>query len=98
MAKPVFIGDEVTAAGFRLAGLSVDTPPPAETVEVLKQIHGTADLVVLGAEHAEALPADRLDTALRDADMLLVVVPDINQQFVPVDMEIRIRSLLGIET
>ena len=56
------------------------------------------DVDELGAEHAEALPADRLDTALRDADMLLVVVPDINQQFVPVDMEIRIRRLLGIET
>ena len=93
---PVFIGDEVTAAGFRLAGLSTEAVAPVESGKALAR--AAAEFVLLGAEHAEAMAPGELDAALRDSDTLLAVIPDINGSHAPVDMEARIRGLLGIET
>ena len=98
MAKPVFIGDEATAAGFRLAGLSSEAPSGDETGEAFRRARREASLVVVSARTARGLPVVELDDALRDADALLAVVPDINATHMPEDMEARIRGLLGIES
>ncbi|MCG6858385.1 MAG: hypothetical protein LJE67_09990 [Salaquimonas sp.] len=98
MAKPVFIGDEVTAAGFRLAGLASETPPADGVDLALERARGEADLVLISAESAEALPQAKLNQALRMTETLMVIIPDINGEHVPDDMEKHIRGLLGIES
>ena len=98
MAKPVFIGDEATAAGFRLAGFSSEAPSAEETGEALRRARREAGLVVASAHTADVLSGDELDDALRDIDTLLAVVPDINATHMPEDMEARVRELLGIES
>lgn len=97
MAAPVFIGDEVTAAGYRLAGYAVEVPRPGQTAEILARARQSADLVVMTASQAAAVPSRELDEALRALSPLLLVVPDINETLAPPDMEKRIRAMLGIE-
>ena len=37
MTVPIYLGDEVSAAGFRLAGVSVRTPGPGEAARALAE-------------------------------------------------------------
>ncbi|MFW6023656.1 MAG: V-type ATP synthase subunit F, partial [Myxococcota bacterium] len=53
MGRPVFIGDEVTAAGYRLAGLDVRVPPPEDAGEALRAARATAPIVLVTAEVVE---------------------------------------------
>lgn len=79
MTAPVFIGDEWTAAGWRLAGCDVDCPAAsADGVRAaLDRARGAgAPLVLISAEFSGLLSADRL-AALRAAlDPPTLVVGD----------------------
>lgn len=76
MAAPVFIGDELTAAGFRLAGASVRTPPPEAIESALQAALQEATLIVIGAGAAARLPPSMLERALESTDPVVAVVPD----------------------
>jgi vacuolar-type H+-ATPase subunit F/Vma7 len=97
MSAPVFIGDEVTAAGFRLAGCAVEIPRPGQAGETLKRARQSAELVFMTAAEAATVPPRELDQALREPSPLLLIIPDINATREPPEMETRIRALLGIE-
>ena len=57
--RPVFIGDEVTAAGYRLAGLEVRTPPIAEVRAALEQaVAARPPLVLVTMEYIGQLGED----------------------------------------
>jgi vacuolar-type H+-ATPase subunit F/Vma7 len=97
MAAPVFIGDEVTAAGFRLAGCAVEIPQPGQAVEMLARARRSAELILMTASEAATVPSRELDQALRGPLPLLLIIPDIDATREPPDMETRIRALLGID-
>ena len=98
MASPVFIGDEVTAAGFRLAGFETGFPKAGEAGKALARARAQSNLIVMTAACADMVPESDLDEALRALAPLLLVIPDINGNQAPGDMETRVRELLGIET
>ena len=98
MAASVFIGDETTAAGFRLAGFDIMVPSRDETGEALTAALQYADLILIAAACAGDLQNDVRDEALRGKTPLMLVIPDINASVMPPDMEARIRQTLGIET
>ena len=97
MAAPVFIGDETSAAGFRLAGFEIEMPPPGEAGEALARARKQSPLVLITALCARDIPARELDDAMRATAPLLLVVPDINATVEPSGMEASIRQVLGIE-
>jgi vacuolar-type H+-ATPase subunit F/Vma7 len=97
MPAPVFIGDEVTAVGFRLAGASVQVPDRDRVPEVFDHARQEADLVLITAEYARALPAGLLDEALRAIHPLVLVIPDARGKASPPDMVHRMRAALGLE-
>ena len=69
MNEPIFIGDELTGAGFRLAGIRV-VEAAADTVEsVFRRALDDAQLVILTAGVATDLPADLVGRPV-DADPL----------------------------
>jgi vacuolar-type H+-ATPase subunit F/Vma7 len=88
----VFIGDELTAAGYRLAGLSVLTPPVEGAAEALERALAESDLILITAEYCQAVP-ERL---LEDPRALVAVVPDARAQRQVADMAARMRRELGI--
>lgn len=94
---PIYIGDELSAAGYRLAGLRVRTPEPAEVLAVFRWAREETDLILLGVEQARRLPAAELQQALRELAPQIMIVPDIRRRTPMRDLPNRIRTTLGVK-
>jgi vacuolar-type H+-ATPase subunit F/Vma7 len=97
MSAPVFIGDEVTASAYRLAGMVTRVPKKGDVANVFDAATGAATLVVISAEYAALLPGETLREAVRRADPLILVVPDGGNRRLPEDLDSRVDRVLGIE-
>lgn len=73
--QPVYLGDEVTAAGYRLVGVHTLTPLPGQEAVCLRRALDHASLVLLGTELALRLPPDLLREARLSVRPPCLVVP-----------------------
>ena len=96
MSLPVFIGDEVSACGYRLAGLQVRVSNRDELDAVLAAACEDAPLVLISAEVARWLPAAQLERLLASVEPLLVVVPDVRGLTSPDEVVSWMRRQLGV--
>jgi len=97
MTRPIFIGDEVTAAGYRLAGLEVRVPVPTETVSILQAARAAGPpLILLTAELAGYLDAGTLERVLVSARPPVELVTDAAGRVPAPDLAGRIRSQVGV--
>lgn len=96
MAKVVFIGDEISAAGFRLAGVAVRVPERGTETTVLRAALGESELVLITAKSASRIPQAVLGESLLALSPLLLVVPDIRGETAPPDLVGRLRAQLGM--
>ena len=96
MSVPVYIGDAVSAAGFRLAGLRIHVPDTTELLMQIEQAATDAPLVLLGADLAAQLPVAELDRLLSAVTPAVVVVPDVRGQADLPDLATRLRQQLGV--
>ncbi len=96
MSVPVFIGDEVSASGYRLAGLRVRVPEQRELTAVLAAACEEAPLVLLSAELARQLPDRQLESLLAGVTPPVVVVPDVRGRAELDDLATRMRRQLGV--
>jgi vacuolar-type H+-ATPase subunit F/Vma7 len=94
---PIFIGDELTAAGYRLAGARVLTPALDQVAPSFVEAQRMAALIVITAQYAEQLPPGELDAA-RARGALVAVVPDVRRQAALPDVAARLRRELGMES
>jgi vacuolar-type H+-ATPase subunit F/Vma7 len=92
----VFIGDEVSAAGFRLAGVTCYTPVAAEVTALLQRLRGEAGLILITAEYAAHVPERLLAEAQREQHPLLLVIADIRDRVVPADVTSALKRQLGL--
>jgi len=97
MSDVIFIGDELSAAGFRLAGLVTRTPEAAEEASIFEWARQQAPLVLITAEMAARIPQSVLAHALAAPSPLVLVVPDIRQRLAPPDLAAAVRRDLGME-
>ena len=97
MSAPVYLGDEVSAAGFRLAGAQVRTPAAGEAAQALDWACGQAPLVLLSAAVAAEIGEARLRPALSALAPLVLIVPDPQGEVPLPDLAARLRGQLGIE-
>lgn len=96
--RPVFVGDEATAAGFRLAGLDVRTPEAVEVAEVLRTVIAEdRPLVLLTAQYAAHVDDQELDEALTALQPLLVIVSDVKELVPLPDLAAQARRALGLD-
>ena len=98
MAGIVFIGDEVSAAGYRLAGAEVLCPAPQAVADVFVDVCARADAVMVTAEAAAHLPAERLAEAQAMHRPMVLVVTDVRGHTPPPDLETQVHNVLGLET
>ena len=91
-----FIGDEVTAAGLRLAGADVYQPRPGETTALFQRLRTEATMILLDAGTAAALPSIVLAKALREQRPLVQVIPDLRGRHAPVDVVAALKRQLGL--
>jgi vacuolar-type H+-ATPase subunit F/Vma7 len=96
MGSPVFIGDELTASGFRLGGADIRVVDETNVEEAFDDAAATADLILLSADSANQLPPDKLVTALKALRPLLVIVPDAVGR-APPDLRRQVRRTLDLE-
>jgi vacuolar-type H+-ATPase subunit F/Vma7 len=96
MTIPVYIGDAVSAAGYRLAGLRVHIPNMADIHTEIEQACDEAPLVLLGADIAAQLPVAELDRLLSRVAPAVVVVPDVRGKAPLPDLVNRLRRQLGV--
>jgi len=97
MAAPIFLGDEVTGAGYRLAGAHVATPAPGGETAALAEARAATTLVLVGASLATRIDARALEQAVSALEPLVVVVPDATSVAALPDLALRLRGQLGIE-
>jgi len=98
MSKIVFIGDELTAAGFRLTGIETMVASPEAAREVLARARARAQFVLLTADCARHIPTGELEVALLAEEPIVAIIPDILTQTPPPDLARRLRAVLGIES
>ncbi len=63
MGSAIFIGDELSAAGFRLTGIETVVPEPGAAGAALDDARKRAALVIMTAELANEVPAADLEAA-----------------------------------
>lgn len=97
MSAPIFIGDEISASAYRLAGAVVRIPASDELTAALKRACAESDLVLITAEYAQRLPSDELAQMQARLQPLVLVVPDVRDQVPVPDFAKRLRSQLGVE-
>ena len=97
MPAPVYLGDEVSGAGFRLAGALVRTPRPGEEAATLAWARASAPLVLVSATVAAGAGDALMRTALSALSPLLLVLPDLHGEVPLPDLAARLRGQLGLE-
>jgi vacuolar-type H+-ATPase subunit F/Vma7 len=96
MSIPVYIGDEVEAAGYRLAGLEVRVPCQDELLPQIRSACEQATLVLIGAATARDIPPAELDRLLASVTPPVVIVPDVRRRAGLPDLATRLRGQLGV--
>ena len=98
MARVFYIGDEVTAAGYRLAGAEARVPVPSEAGEVFRRACSDGvDVILLSAALAPQIDPGELSAALIAERPLVAIVPDAFGRHPPPDVARDVRLALGIE-
>jgi vacuolar-type H+-ATPase subunit F/Vma7 len=96
MSFSAFIGDEVSAAGFRLAGVEVHVPESGQASDLFERLLARSQLLMVTAEVAAQLPEAQLRRALIAGRPLVLVVPDVRGRVPPDDLAARLRRQLGM--
>jgi vacuolar-type H+-ATPase subunit F/Vma7 len=97
VSAPAYLGDEVTAAGYRLAGARVCVPPQGEEAAALAALLVEAPLVLVSAAVAARIAEADLRPALAALAPLVLIVPDPIGDISMPDLSARLRRQLGIE-
>lgn len=91
-----YIGDEVSAAGYRLCGVHAHSAAGHNVSSLIRQACERASLVLVGSSVVQHLQAAELDSLLASISPPVLIVPDFcGSQVVP-DIATRIHKQLGM--
>ena len=96
MTVCAFMGDQVSAAGFRLAGVDVHVVADVQAADLLRRLMSESQLILITAEVAGWLPEDLLRSALTAERPLTLIVPDARGRVRPPDLSSILRRQLGM--
>ncbi|MEO8752898.1 MAG: V-type ATP synthase subunit F [Casimicrobiaceae bacterium] len=97
MCAAIYLGDEATAAGYRLAGVQVRVPVPREASAALEEARALAPVVFVSAAVAIHIDPAQLRAALAALEPLVLIVPDAQGEVGRPDLAARLRAQLGME-
>jgi vacuolar-type H+-ATPase subunit F/Vma7 len=95
-ARIAFIGDEVSALGFRLAGVDVHTPGTGEGPTLFARLRREVALILVTQEALAWVGEGALQAALRAGRPLVLVIPDVRGRQQPPDIGKSVRRQLGM--
>jgi vacuolar-type H+-ATPase subunit F/Vma7 len=96
MFRPLFIGDSVSAAGFRLGGASVQTPEPGDEMRLFREALDSSELIIITAEVASRIPESLIKSVQIGGSPLLLIVTDARHQQEAPDIAADLRRQLGM--
>ena len=96
--RAIYIGDEATAAGYRLAGLHTSVPASGGESTALEEALSSAMLVLVSSAVAARIDEVRLRTAFAEVSPLVVVVPALDPSAPFPDVAARVRADIGLST
>ncbi|MBF0097827.1 MAG: Vacuolar H+transporting two-sector ATPase F subunit [Magnetococcales bacterium] len=97
MSAILFFGDALSASGWRLAGVQSIIPEPGTEAEQLKQLCAPpAQLVLLSAAIAQALPEALQQRLFTLVSPMVLVVPDLRNPAALPDLAETVRKQLGV--
>ncbi|NNL06263.1 MAG: hypothetical protein HKO86_00955 [Gammaproteobacteria bacterium] len=91
-----FIGDEVSAAGYRLCGVDVYVADESNALSKIKKSCERASLVLVGSSLAQQLQRADLDALLASIEPPVLVVPDVSDTHDVPDITSRVNKQLGL--
>jgi vacuolar-type H+-ATPase subunit F/Vma7 len=97
MTLATYLGDEISAAGWRLAGVHVRTPTPGRAQSALAEACAHAEVVLLSARLAAEVGERPLRSVLSATSPLVLVVPDLDGKVPVADLAARLHAQLGLE-
>ena len=97
MGRAIFIGDELSAAGFRLTGIETLVPEPDAVESAFADARTRGSVVIITADLARHIPAPQLEAAMLAEAPTLAIIPDVLFRAAVPDLTKRLRSVLGIE-
>lgn len=97
MAAAVFIGDELSAAGFRLTGIETVVAEQDPAADALREARKDAGLLIMTAELARHVPLAELEAALIAETPAVAIIPDVRMRTPLPDLAKKLRRALGIE-
>lgn len=96
MAVVEFIGDEVSAAGYRLCGIDARVAVGGNALSLVTQACEHASLVLVASSVARNIPEKELDKLLENIQPPVLVVPDVRGTRDVPDIARRIHNQLGM--
>jgi len=97
MGRAIFIGDELSASGFRLTGIETLVPEPDAVESAFADARTRGSVVIITAELARHIPPPQLEAAMLAEAPTLAIIPDVLFRAPVPDLTRRLRSVLGIE-
>lgn len=94
--RAVLLGDRLTCAGYRLAGVDARVVDEADIASEFDAARADGDLVLVTAPLAARLPDAELDEAIRAASPPVQVVPSMREPDYAPDIRARVRRSLGV--
>lgn len=98
MALLLFIGDEITATGYRQAGVRTQPVAEGQAAKAVEQALEDTQMLLITPACADELGAERLHAIMRRARPLLAIVPDAAGQRALPDIDAAVDRVLGIES
>lgn len=97
-ATVAYIGNELDATGYRLAGVDARVPRAGGEAECFEAARSECALVLMDGAIAARIPAETLAAALAGVAPLVMIVPERTLGEGPASPAEKVRRLLGAET
>jgi vacuolar-type H+-ATPase subunit F/Vma7 len=94
----IFVGDELSATGFRLCGLDTRVPLPGDETGCFEKALKEARIVLISSRCAKAVHPAALETALALLSPQVMVVPDWDGTLLESEPASKVRRALGLNT
>lgn len=98
MSAPIVFADELTAAGYRLAGARTIVPTDGTLEAEFAAACNDCELLLLSAALAAELTPAKLQWALTAAKPLVLIIPDALRRRDPPDLTRELERTLGVGT
>ena len=96
MSVAEFIGDELSAAAYRLCGIDVHVASSSNALSLIRASCERASLVLVGSSVSQYLHSTELDQLLASIRPPVIIVPDVRGLHEVPDITSRINKQLGL--